>query len=511
MYDIITKEEYFNWLDQGLVDDKKPHLKNIQDAFILSQISKHQGCKIAEIGGGQSRVLEKLWQKNECWNIDKLEGLGAGLYEYKTSSNVRLVRAYLGDFDQELPDSYFDVVFSISVIEHVPDDRLNAFFCDMNRILKPGGLCIHAIDAYLGDEISQRTVPRIDLYLKISSDSSLNLQLFQKPAINANTTFRSHYASNSDIVLYSWNKIVPGAMTKIRTQFQSVSIKAIWKKSSGTLTSNNKKNEANIKTSSSGNKASKEKEAIENKHKIVIYQMGKVGSSTIVKTLKKAKYQVHHIHHLNNTRLEGVISQYRSKGLAPPPEIIEPPKAVRELMENSNVCNFLTLVREPITRNMSAFFQNLDVFVPKTGPTALPDVNELIKTFLNEYPHDVPLTWFDNEIKQELCINVYQYPFPKEKGYLYIKKKNYRLLIIKLEVNDTTKIKALSEFLGIDHIKLHVTNIAKDKHYANIYQKFKNKITLPREYVDKMCNSKFTKHFYTDEEINQIRLKWIKT
>jgi SAM-dependent methyltransferase len=230
MYDFITKEEYFNWLDQGLVDDKNPRLKNIQDAFILSQIGQYKDNKVAEIGGGQSRVLEELSKNNECWNIDKLEGLEGGPKDYITLSNTRLVRSYIGDFDRNLPDNYFDAAFSISVLEHVPEDKLIAFFHDMARILKPGGLCIHAIDAYIGDEKSHKNVSRVDSYPKISSDPSVGLQFSQKPAINADTTFRSHYASNSDVVLHSWNKFAPGAMNKIRTQFQSVSIKAIWKK-----------------------------------------------------------------------------------------------------------------------------------------------------------------------------------------------------------------------------------------------------------------------------------------
>jgi SAM-dependent methyltransferase len=241
MYDIITKEEYFTWIDQGLVDAKNPNLKNIQDAFILAHLHKHQNCKIAEIGGGQSRVLEKLSKKNECWNIDKLEGLGAGPKAYKPSSNVRLVRAYVGDFDCKIPDSYFDVVFSISVIEHILEDKLKAFFIDMSRILKPGGYCIHAIDTYLGDAISKRTVPRIDLYLKISQDPSINLQLIEPPMIDSNTVFRCHFASNSDVILYSWNKLVPGAMNDIRTRFQSVSIKAIWIKSHDLFSSTDQK------------------------------------------------------------------------------------------------------------------------------------------------------------------------------------------------------------------------------------------------------------------------------
>lgn len=231
MYDIITKEDYFGWLDQGFVDKRNPSLKNIQDAFVLSVLSKAMGQRIAEVGGGQSRVLEHLAKNNECWNIDKLEGLGAGPREYKTSADVRLVRAYLGDFHSELPDGYFDYVFSISVLEHVPNGQLFPCFRDMARIIKPGGLCVHAIDVYLGDEMAPLHNPRINLYHQASLDPKTGLKLIKPPVINADTTFRCHYASNSDIILYSWNKIVPGPIVTTRTNCQNVSIKAFWKKS----------------------------------------------------------------------------------------------------------------------------------------------------------------------------------------------------------------------------------------------------------------------------------------
>jgi len=230
MYDIITKEEYFSWVDKGLGDRKNSTLKNIQDTFILSLLSDARKQRIAEVGGGQSRVLKRLARNNECWNIDKLEGCGLGPRKYKTSENIRLVRAYLGDFCSKLPDGYFDSVFSISVLEHVPDDLLSRCFRDMDRILKPGGFCFHAIDVYLGDDVAPLRNPRIDLYLKASLEPESGLELIESPVIDSSTTFRCHYASNSDITVYTWNKIAPGPMVTTRNNCQSVSIKAIWKK-----------------------------------------------------------------------------------------------------------------------------------------------------------------------------------------------------------------------------------------------------------------------------------------
>lgn len=71
MFDVITKKEYFEWYENKIADSSNHSLKGIQDAFILSNLPCKVGMKLAEIGGGNSRVLEKLKDKNECWNIDK--------------------------------------------------------------------------------------------------------------------------------------------------------------------------------------------------------------------------------------------------------------------------------------------------------------------------------------------------------------------------------------------------------------------------------------------------------
>ena len=56
--------------------------------------------------------------------------------------------AYIGSFDKDLPDSYFDLVFSISVVEHIneADDVLQNIVKDIDRVLKPGGYNVHCID-----------------------------------------------------------------------------------------------------------------------------------------------------------------------------------------------------------------------------------------------------------------------------------------------------------------------------------------------------------------------------
>jgi len=223
MLDIIQKDEYFNWLSENIADRKNHSLKGIQDGWALSLLAEKQDLTIAEVGGGNSRVLRKLSEQNECWNIDKFEGVGQGPTEMMALAGVKVVRSYLGDFDTAIPDRYFDVVFSVSVVEHVPTAKLEDFFADCHRILKPGGMMAHAIDLYIFDTVNDR-LQIIDRYR--TAIEKQGFTWYAAPVIDKSATFRCSYASNSDITMQEWNQVVP-SLQSIRETAQSVSIKLI--------------------------------------------------------------------------------------------------------------------------------------------------------------------------------------------------------------------------------------------------------------------------------------------
>lgn len=93
-------------------------------------------------------MLEYLKEDVEAWNLDKFEGWGNGPTDIPQNTSYTIIPNYIGAFDEKLPDNYFDVVFSISVLEHVnlEDDALDEVVRDMERVLKPGGLSAHCID-----------------------------------------------------------------------------------------------------------------------------------------------------------------------------------------------------------------------------------------------------------------------------------------------------------------------------------------------------------------------------
>ena len=131
-------------------------LKVYQDMLVYNFILDNfpRGARLLEIGGCDSRVIRWLKHRYEFWNLDKLEGVGNGLTDISDTSGFWLVRDYTGAFSEELPDGYFDGVFSISVMEHVPTDpaTLGNICADIQRLLKPGGLSLHCIDAVIKKE-----------------------------------------------------------------------------------------------------------------------------------------------------------------------------------------------------------------------------------------------------------------------------------------------------------------------------------------------------------------------
>ena len=131
-------------------------LKVYQDLFVYSCITDivKPGATILEIGGGHSRIIDALHGKYEFWNLDKFEGQGHGPKYVSTERNYHLVQDNIGNFSDDLPENYFDLVFSISVVEHFPQDAnyLRKIEDDIKRVSKKDSYFLHCIDTLLFDD-----------------------------------------------------------------------------------------------------------------------------------------------------------------------------------------------------------------------------------------------------------------------------------------------------------------------------------------------------------------------
>lgn len=236
MSHIITKAEYFAALDDektaavlGQTNRQTMDLKHLQDAWVLHRLRDAAGLRILEIGGGHSRALRHIADANEIWNLDDFGNDGTQQLNRKIpkTPGVKIVAEKLGVYSRALPDSYFDLVVSISVVEHIPFSVYPDFWRDHARVMKTGGRALHAIDMYVGDSPDPAVEHRLDELA--AAWASAGLDVADDLPLERPVVFRSHFASNPDHGMWFWNKISPNLIAK-RSVVQSVSLGAVLRK-----------------------------------------------------------------------------------------------------------------------------------------------------------------------------------------------------------------------------------------------------------------------------------------
>lgn len=245
---------------------------------------------------------------------------------------------------------------------------------------------------------------------------------------------------------------------------------------------------------------------------IIVYPLGKAGSASAIASLMSCYGgPVFQVHMMNPDNLKQMQEELMGKNIAFPAHLACGERVYKNIITKRRKAKFITLVREPISTNISSFFQNFRRFTGIEYSDANFEIEELMHIFINNHKHWEVLTALDVETKEVLGIDVYEYPFPKEKGYSSIRKGNFDLLIVRFEIDDSTKENAIGQFLDIDNFKLVRINVSQNKNYASTYQDFVQNIRLPKSYIETMCNSKYMRHFYSDAEIERIRSRWYRT
>ena len=266
---------------------------------------------------------------------------------------------------------------------------------------------------------------------------------------------------------------------------------------------------------------------------LLVYQMGKVGSSTVVRSLNVLKLDmpIYHPHFLSKNRIAETEAKRKKFFRTERYSYLKRPWLYQFLRGEIDKAligekwRIVTLTREPIGRNISTFFENLAVRTLHYGheyeiqsdyydisPTIvkLDALEELTDLFLSRVRHNSPLVFFDRELKAIFGIDVFAHEFPKAKGYDIYEGENADVLLIRLEDLSRCARKAFHEFLHIEDFALVDTNIGSEKDYAPIYKKFKQTVSLPETYMNDMYQSKYMQHFYSQEEIKRFERIWCK-
>ncbi len=244
-----------------------------------------------------------------------------------------------------------------------------------------------------------------------------------------------------------------------------------------------------------------------------VYQMGKVASSSIYVSLRQIpSLDVSHAHRISPENIARVRESHRRRGMAESDHSVGQ-RLYRQVGPQGPARDIyiITLVREPVGRNISAFFQNLDIFEKTDAAHRKLPLPQLIGDFIEQYDHDTPLSWFDREMKAVTGIDVYAHPFDREQGWQEIHSGRWHLLVMRHDLDDRIKEERIAAFMQIPSFALVRENEGHRKDYSAAYAAFLDEVALPEEYVDEMIESLYARHFFSPEERRRLRARWTGT
>jgi len=253
-----------------------------------------------------------------------------------------------------------------------------------------------------------------------------------------------------------------------------------------------------------------------NKPPIIILTPGKVGSSSVYDTLKKeSTHQVFHIHNFSKAGIEKSIRDHvHSNRKSKPLHLIISKILRKKLTTYTGKLFIISIIREPISREISSFFQNTDQYKYTLENKKLEiDINIAQKLLKEKFESDICKElkdWFDLEIKNNFGIDVFAEKFDYDNKYVISQNNNHHLLLLKMEDLDTVFPIAIKDLLNLDKpLQLQKANVGEDKHYASTYKNIQKNIKFEHKVISQIVNSIFFQSFYLKDKSKVID-KWSK-
>lgn len=219
---------------------------------------------------------------------------------------------------------------------------------------------------------------------------------------------------------------------------------------------------------------------------ILIYQIGKVASSTIYNSLLNYRRNVLHCHYLTG--------------------IGETEDSLYELL-NLKGGKIISLVRDPVARQISEMWESICL---AHGYSAEVDFSEIEKAYFPDQFDGGEFDWYEDEMKRVFKIDVFEHPFDKEKGYSVIKQGNIELLLMKTEKVDELE-NVIGNFLNIEGFRLENNNVGEENAHRFAYREYRENFCLSEDILENIYKKdEHMKHFYSEQERDILYRKWLK-
>lgn len=251
---------------------------------------------------------------------------------------------------------------------------------------------------------------------------------------------------------------------------------------------------------------------------VLVYQMGKVGSTTVYETLRgceELRIPIHHVHCLSPLGLRKMTSHTPDDSGREHVEACLSLKAQIDRDYFSTCWKIVTLVREPVDLHVAAFLEGLDGRHPgmrrRDGTYDLDEVTALLQDAYIDgglYPADWFTEWFERELQCVFGIDVYAYPFDPQAGYRLIRRNNVDVAVVRLENLDTCLPVVVDQLLGVRCTAIRPANTAAGKGQAELKTHIRRSLRVSPERCRAFFGTRMARHFYSEAEIGEFVKRW---
>ncbi|ODA68673.1 putative capsular polysaccharide synthesis protein [Methyloligella halotolerans] len=254
---------------------------------------------------------------------------------------------------------------------------------------------------------------------------------------------------------------------------------------------------------------------------VAIYTMGKVASTTIAKSLQTHDIPCFDVHSLAPERYLALLrsigtntdfvqrapqrprlfwrNREEGRKMVMPGHLVDSLWVMQALIERRPI-KLISLIREPVGRNISAAFQNM--------PQRLQNDPKAIFERLRKYPVNVPDRWFDEDFRVVTGLDLMDMDHDRDAAHFRFQADNLDILILKTASPDRVKSEILSDFLG-QRIALTRANEANSKWYYRTYREWLAAPSKIRQaYLAECFALKYFRCFFSDEERQRVAEKF---
>ena len=255
---------------------------------------------------------------------------------------------------------------------------------------------------------------------------------------------------------------------------------------------------------------------------ILVYQMGKVGSTTLAKAIRESDLAnpVFHVHFLTQDGIDDLAKRYRENGVLNTPIAghLHLSSAIRSRLMRDRKMDWLVVsgMRDPVARAISHFFQvskwewpetERDDWTPSAEDLArLRDDVENLKGYLG-----LGLDWFEQELAAVFDINIFDHSFDQSRGWSILEGGNVKALIYTLENMENVLEEGMASLMGRPlRLSRPRSNKGSEKPYAAEYKKLVKDFKLSRSACDRIYDSPVVRYFYDDRRIESFKQRWME-